>query len=116
MKLSKRGGFTLVELIIAATLLAAVAGAIFGALVSANRFPRPELDRSSGTNLAREKLEELSEAVRQDWWPNNGQPLSPGNSAVENITVDGATYQRSYRVENVAGKDYRRATMKVTPP
>lgn len=109
-------GFTLIELIVAATLLAAVAGAIFGALASANRFARPELDRSIGVHLAREKLEELSEAVRQDWWGDNGRPLSTGSSPNENVTIDGAVYKRSYRVQSVAGKDYRRVTMTVELP
>ena len=102
-------GFTLVEVVVAATLLATTVAVVFGALVTARQFAEPEIERGVEANLGREKLDSLYEAVRQDWWNAPDQPLTPDiNLPPENITLDGRDYQRHYTVQTVAGKDYRR--------
>lgn len=107
-------GLTLVEVIVAALLVATTVAVVFGAFISANQFTVPEIIRSVESNLAREKFEELYQAVRQDWWNQANQPLTPNvDPPAENITLDGVTYQRSYKVRSVPTKDYRRVEMTV---
>lgn len=117
MRASK--GFTLVELLVTALIIALASGVVLSAFVNAHRAVRP------GTNvagyLAKERLELLNEAVRQDWWLAGGRPLTPGTVAEGNFPVDGVPYTRSYTVTdiNVNGdgvNDYRRARVTVTWP
>ena len=109
-------GFSLLEVLVASTLLATSVAVIFGAFVSAHKFPKPEIGRGFGTHLVREKLEELAEAVRQDWWPAANKPLTIGLTAADSVTYNGTAYARSYTVSGVAGKDYRKVQITVSSP
>lgn len=111
-----RAGFSLLEVLVAAMLLATSVAVIFGAFVSAHKFPKPEVGRGFNTHIAREKLEELAEAVRQDWWALTNKPLSTGVTAADTVTYNGTDYDRSYAVSGVSGKDYRKVEITVSSP
>ena len=113
-------GFGLMEIMIAALLTATVAAGVLATLVNAKRVIRPT-DSIAGY-LARERLETLYEAVRQDWWGAAGNPLSVGGPTPDNVTVDNITYNRSYTVTAINANgdavpdDYRRVDLTITWP
>ena len=111
----KQTGFTLVELTVATLLLVTVVAGLFAAFVSANRWIKPQ--SAVASNVARERLETLFEAVRQDWWDVGGRPLSIGGPYADGTTtLDGVTYTRTYTVSSVSGTDYRKVEARVTWP
>ena len=116
-----RRGFTLIETILAALLLSTVVAGMYGAFVSAARWNRPPFNIAH--NIAREKLENLYEAVRADWWDTGttapaGYRLDVGSYPDGQVTVDGLAYSREYIVSAVQGgyADYRRVEVKVQWP
>lgn len=114
-----QGGFTLIEIIIASLLVSTVVSLLLGAFVTANRWISPEYNVAH--DLAREQLERLHEQVRQDWWNNfESDPeqrlnpnFNPPDRPDETITLGGVDYTRNYRVDEIAGKGYRKATVTV---
>ncbi|HTL69852.1 MAG TPA: hypothetical protein VL404_01030 [Candidatus Eisenbacteria bacterium] len=114
---SNENGFTLLEVTLAALLLVGVIAGLFGSFVSANRWIQPQ--NNVGYNVARERLEWLYEAVRQDWWNSGGRPLSAGTYSEGAFAYDGVNYTRSYTVTSVdangdATEDYRRVQVTVS--
>ena len=110
-------GFTLLEIGIATLLLVGMIAGLFGAFVSANHWIQPQ--NNTGYNLARERLEQLAEAVRHDWWSLGGRPLSAGAHPEGVFTYDGVNYNRDYTVTSVDAngdtvEDYRRVEVTVT--
>ncbi len=135
--MSRQDGFTLLEIVIAALLLATVSVGLFAAFVSANRWiQQPRNDRANDVafNVARQRLENLYGAVREDWWldnaanrgVNSGLNMTPGHTGElmtdpasgETLVVnlDGMDYRRGYRVSAVTiggAEAYRRAEVNV---
>ena len=113
-------GFSLIEIMIAALLTATVAAGVLGMLVNAKRAIRP--GNNIAGYLAKDKLETLYEAVRQDWWGVGGNPLSVGGPTVDNVTVDNITYNRSYTVTAINANadavpdNYRRVDVTISWP
>ncbi len=113
-------GFTLIELMIAALLMATVAAGVLGMLINAKQAIRP--GSSIAGYLVKDKLESLYEAVRQDWWGVAGNPLSTGGPYTDTVTVNGVTYNRSYNVTAVDANadgttdDYRKVDVTITWP
>ncbi len=112
-------GFTLIEILVAALIIALSSGVLLSAFVNANRAIRPGFNVAG--YLAKARLELLYEAVRQDWWGVGGQPLSPGTVNEGNIPINGVNYNRTYVVTNVDANgdtvnDYRRARVTITWP
>lgn len=113
-----RRGFTLLEITIAALLFATAAAGVLSAFVNASRALTP--GNNTAHYLAAERQEMLREAVRQDWWPAGGNPLTPGGPYADGvITLNGTAYTRSWTVVAInadgagAADDYRRATVRV---
>ena len=114
----KDRGFTLVEVVVAAVLMAAVAAGLLRAFETMNGISAVQQDRVTAANLARQQLEDLHEAVRWDWWGLANFPLSPGTAlgAAAAIVVNGTTYTRSYVVNAVfdgGTEAYRRVDVTV---
>lgn len=112
-------GFSMLEMLAAGTLLAALLVGIMRTFVSAHQIVPAELARSAAVNLARDKAETLFESVRQDWWANAGHPLTVGTN-VDAVVVPGFTgSQRTTTVTSVdvdgdGSEDYRKAEVTVT--
>jgi type II secretory pathway pseudopilin PulG len=109
-------GLTLIEMIVSAVLFSSIAGVLLMTFVSSNKMGQSSEERSFGTHLIREQLEILYGAVRQSFFAadDNGDPLDPGTN--QNITLfteanDGVNGTRSYDVQSVTGKDYRKVTV-----
>lgn len=120
MKLSRfRGisGFTLTETLIAAILLITVGVGFLSVYTSLNKISAPQVKQTAAFFLAKEKLEELNEAVRQDWWDFqlNSHPLDvnpPGS--IEFVPLSTQNYSRQTGVSAVPNKDYRKAEVTVS--
>ena len=100
------------EIMLAALLLTGMMVSLFAAFSTAGGWIQ-QSENGPAYNLLRERAERLQDAVRQDTWAVGGV-LVPGSYGPEGITLDGVTYSRQYTVAAVAGKDYRKATVKVT--
>lgn len=113
-------GFSLIEIMIAALLVTTVAAGALAMLVNAKRMIRP--GNNIAGYLAKDKLESLYEAVRQDWWGVAGNPLSTGGPYTDTVTVDGILYNRSYNVTAINANadavpdDYRKVDVTITWP
>ena|SRR3989338_7717242 len=119
-KHARQAGFTLVEVSVAGLLLTTLVAGLFAAFIAANRWIKPQ--DNSAHNLAREKIDRLYEAVRQDWWNASGWPLSVGGPYAEAaISLDGVSYTRTYTITSVDRdgdmvEDYRKADVVVSWP
>jgi type II secretory pathway pseudopilin PulG len=112
-------GFTLVELTVAALLVVTVAAGVLATLINAAQAIRPA--NHVAHYLAMQTFERLHEAVRQDWWPLGGFPLSVGGPYPDAAPVmDGVPYTRTYQVFSETNgdgiEDYRRVRVTVTWP
>ena len=88
-------GFSIVEVILALLLLVTVAGGIFSAFLSANKWIEPEV--STGYNVARQRIEDLGTNVNAVDWNQTGSVLYPtstsGSTVGEtNVTLNGKEY------------------------
>ena len=109
----KTGGFTLMEILVAMVLMATVGAVAFSSFSSGAKIGQN--NRNVAVNVGRGVLENLYEAVRDDWWPNAGHPLTPGGpTAQPNVTLNGVTYSSVKTVSSPGGgTDYRRARVTV---
>ncbi len=105
-------GFSFAEVLVGGLILAGVVAGLLWALVSSQRFTPAQLSRSVQSNFGREKLEELNESVRQDWWSDTAKPLGVGAHSAE--TSGGNT--RTYAVTTALNesKDYRKVVITVS--
>lgn len=109
-------GMSLMEILIAMLLLVGVGFGIFGSLISAARLATPTPERYTAANIARERLENFTNEVRQDTF--NTGPLALGTTNLSNPTYDGVSYDREYTVTDVDIDgdllvDYRKTEMAV---
>ncbi len=96
--LRNRSGFTIIEIIIATTVLAVVGSTIFAAFTSSAVLTKGQ--QHVAYNLARQSIENLYESVRGDWWDVPSEPLSlvdPGMQPSP-LTLQGTKFTRSYTV------------------
>ncbi len=121
-------GFSLAEVVIAATILTAVGVTVLRVGISARASSPLQMNRSGAQNVARIQMENLYESVRQDQWGAGGQPLTVGERVIPDAIVNGTTYiyrgisaaatAGVYTVANVAldngnVPDYRRVDVRV---
>ena len=113
-------GFTLVEILMAMMLLGVTGVSTLRAFSNASALT--DTAENPAYYLASQHLANLSEAVRQDWWPNNGNPLSlvgaPGPAAE---TVSGRLYTpvstiATSELNGDADEDFRRVRVVVSWP
>lgn len=84
-------GFSLLELLVGAVILAGVVVGLLRAFTSAQSFTPAQVAKSAQSNTGRERLEGLYEGVRQDWWSALNRPLSIGTHD-EQFTGKGIRY------------------------
>ncbi len=88
---------------------------LLNAFVNASKWISPENNIAHG--LAREKLENLLEEVRQDRWDDAARRLHPDyDPPSEALTLNAVAYTRDYDVEAVTGRPYRKAKVTVQWP
>ncbi len=116
-----QNGFSLVEIMIALTILAVLSGTMFHALTSIT--PVSTSKQYQAYNVARQTMENLYEFVRADtYWNNDPQnPLNPSHNntiaGVNNpVNLDGTNYQCLFAVTSAGDQDgdgqedYRKVT------
>jgi prepilin-type N-terminal cleavage/methylation domain-containing protein len=120
-------GFSLMEVLVAMVLLGAVGAATMHAFSSSVGVVAQN-DAGVAYNVARGRLEQFLEYVRQDQWSTAALPLSrqtaPARPAIPNKVLNGDTFVTTYAVNNDSDQpidqnadgveDYRRVTMTVT--
>ncbi len=110
-------GFTFIEILVAAVLMTTVAAGLLRAFVTARGLTPAQVARSANNYLATQKLEDLHEAVRQDWWNESNRPLTPGTTVEPAVAADGSMHTRTTTVgavNNGQGSDYRSIEVTVT--
>ncbi len=118
---ANRGGFTLVEILIATTLFAMVAPFIFSAYLAQSRAALPQTRSAAASGLAKEYLEEMKQGVRQDLWTSTQNPLQTtavGQFDAGHVrSVGGMDYTLHKRMNDVpkagGGAKYRKAEVTV---
>jgi len=134
--IKNNAGFSLIELIIAMTLLVGVGAMTMYSFSSSAKMTQP--GGSVAYNLARGLMEQMHEYVRQDHWGDAGLPLSvattpsPGTSTAlsaftpqnTSASLNGKTYTATYVVNDGSSsaldtnsdgrEDFRKVTMTVS--
>ena len=103
------------EVLVGGLLLAGVVVGLMRVFTSTSGFVPSQIAKSDQSNLGREKLEELNESVRQDWWSLTTQGLSLNGDGSARTTTDLAGGQRESKVSavNTDGQDYRKVEITV---
>jgi prepilin-type N-terminal cleavage/methylation domain-containing protein len=122
-------GFSLMEVMVAMVLLAAVGGVVMRSFTSSVQVTSP--DTGVAYNFGRGVLEQFHERVRADQWASPANPLAllpGGRPAIPSNpkTLNGNTYTASYTVSGDTGlaidtngdgeEDYRRVVLAVSWP
>ncbi len=117
------------ELMVATMLLVTMVVCVYATVMTSLRLLKPQ--PTVAMDLARQKMEQLYEAIRGDWWGDvstNFHPLRVGGTVgdalksnyTDAVTLDGITYTRSYIVEkinnNIGVERYRRVKVTVSWP
>jgi type II secretory pathway pseudopilin PulG len=103
---------SLVEIMVASILLAAVLAGLLASFVSVRRYVARANSRLDAANLARGSLNSLSTDVRADTWNTTGN-LSAGYTNQNTVVLDGSSYVANYTVIDT-GHDFRQVVMNVT--
>ncbi len=110
-------GFSLAEVLLAGVLLAGVVVMTLRMFTNAALLSPTSVYHAEAYNLAQDKLEELHEMARQDWWNVAGKPLSDGTypASPETITINGKSYTRQYTVSTISlpSQDYKKVVLSV---
>jgi len=112
----KRKSVTLLEIMVAAFILAAVIAGTLASFVAVRNYVRRSGIRLSVANLARGRLNALFPQVDASIWNNASATLSLANGTLNttNESSDGTGYTINYSVSNVTGRTYRLVTMNVS--
>ncbi|MBD3246593.1 MAG: hypothetical protein GF333_06225 [Candidatus Omnitrophica bacterium] len=122
----QRKSFTLVELLVAAGILAFAFGGLLASFVGAQRLVDRAHKRLQSMNISRDQFDELYIHVRADTWDDasNDLYIDPAGGGAQDYPgasmdrPDGTTYTPEYTVEQVTidGEvmDLRRVQMDVT--
>ncbi len=112
----RQAGFTLTELILACFLIVGASAAMYSSFMTAHRWLQPQ--NHAAYHLAKLRMEDLHEAVRQDWWSSANRPLTLGSFGDGTTTIDGTAYTRTYTVTDftafAGGRDFRKVVVDVT--
>ena len=117
-RLCRNSGMSLMEVLIAMFLLTTVGMTVLNVFSSAGGLVRTQ--RHTAFNIARQELEKLPEAVRQDWWGDVARPLGTAHADPGAVTVNATSFDPSYTVTSSGDQDgdgiedYRQVEMSVT--
>lgn len=103
---------TLTEILVSAFIIATTFAAIIAVFVNIRGLTRSLEKNYNATLLATSNLNNLWLSVREDTWDSGN--LSVGTYNLGSVTVGGVTYNLSYTVNSVSGKDYRQVDFKVS--
>jgi prepilin-type N-terminal cleavage/methylation domain-containing protein len=97
----RQNGFSLIEIMIALSLLAVLGGSIMSAFT--NITPVSTTQNNKAYNVTREAFESMNEAVRQSDWDTAANPLNNSLTnqpffAGNGVSLDGTFYQVLYTV------------------
>ena len=104
MKLRYHSGFTMMEILVAMSLLTVVAATAFSSFSSSTMISHS--NSNTALNVARGYLEQLYEYVRQDTFGNANAPLAltgPTTPTANTQVLDGVTYTTTYTVNGNSG-------------
>lgn len=108
---------TLVEILVASVILALAFGGVFAAFTAARSYATYSNERVVASNLARQVLEDLYDAVSADTW-DSGDLQSGVNRTLPAYSIDNQNYgdnpANAYRVNDVAGHQYRSVEVDVS--
>jgi type II secretory pathway pseudopilin PulG len=105
---------TLIEVMVASFILAAIFAGILASFVSVRKYVNRANSRLDSANLARGSLSGLSTQVSADTWNTTVGNLSDGFSNSTPASIDGSSYFVNYTVSNVTGHDFRQVVMNVS--
>jgi len=113
-------GFTLVEVMVAAIILALLAAGLFSVFASARNLVSRSKRRLVATEIAKAEIEKNKQHIRADRWDNVSYPaVYPANGvwrscASAAYTYQGITYNVDCRVDPGPTADsYRKVTVRV---
>jgi Tfp pilus assembly protein PilE len=109
---------TLMEVIVGAIILAIIFGGLIVTFISVRNYVNRANMRLVAANLARSRLNELNNYVREDTWNTTSNPLYPTSGtfiqdAVVNIYPFTYTIERRVDDLSAQGRDYRRVVIRV---
>jgi prepilin-type N-terminal cleavage/methylation domain-containing protein len=113
----RKSGFTLIEVLVAMVLLAAVGGVTLQVFTNTARVTQD--NTAAFYSVGRTVLEEIHERVRADQWGNGGWPTNPPGLPGPQprvFNLGGAQYTATWVVTpnpDGNGGDYRRVTVTV---
>ena len=130
--MNKRGGFSMMEILVSMVLLGAVGAVTISAFTSSVRVTGN--DTGVAFNVGRGEMEKFFEFVRQDQWADTGRKLSvasaPARPAIADRALNTETYATTYTVNDMDNngnddnaiidangdgqEDYRKVKMTVT--
>ncbi|MCD6583789.1 MAG: type II secretion system protein [Candidatus Omnitrophica bacterium] len=106
--------FTLTEVLVGAVILSLILAGLISAFVAAKKYISHSNKRLIAFNLARGKLNELYQAVREDTWGSGD--LSVGTHTLAGVTIEGVNYTGSYTVIPKRGREYRQVVITIQYP
>lgn len=106
--------FTLTEVLVGAVILSLILGGLISLFTAAKRYVTHSTKRLIAFTLARSKLNELYQAVREDIWESGD--LSVDTHSLPTITIEGVNYSGSYKVKSVPGREYRQVVITIQYP
>jgi len=92
-----RKSFTIIEVLVSSILFAAVVAGFLSVVASVRHLNARSRQRIIATNVARQVLEDLYEAVRQDTW-GSGNLTDGAHNNFLTRTINGITYTVDYNV------------------
>lgn len=101
LSMIKKAGFTLMEVIVAITILGLLSAGFFSVAFSARNLTWRSRMRLRGIEIARHRIEELRRHVRADTW-DTGSLRVMGWTGWANAPEDSA-FQSRYIVQSIAG-------------
>ena len=113
------GGFSIVEVVVAALIFAIAAAGFYSAVVGLTQQTEPLNQRAKAAFIGKQILEDLRTSVNAENWGSLGSNLSP--KVADNphillpVTVDNVVYNRQYNViDDPDGTGARRVVLNIT--
>ncbi len=108
--------FILTEVLIGAFLLATTFAVVLAIFVSARGYVLHSQKRIIAANLLRSLYNELYYKIRADNWSDTSGDFSLGVHNLGSVTIENISYNQSYTVSRVSGREYKQISITVTYP